>query len=255
MKTMAIANHKGGTGKTTVAVNLGHALFNLGYEVLLIDLDPHHNLTLHLGIDSSKAIGIEHFLDGQVKYEEVLNHYDNQFCFIPATRRLAVYESKLNLKDPGDSKRYYSVKNTLSSIRDSYDYIIIDCPPSLGLLTVNALAYTQEVIIPIQCQYLALEGTAEMIHVINVSREIYNPGLSIKAVVPVMYDSRTKISNFVVNKLKEYFKDLVTETRIRVNTDLAEAPAFGKTIFDYNKNCHGAWDFKRLADEILNKGV
>ena len=221
---------------------------------MLIDLDPHHSLSLHLGVDSTQINGVEYYLNGERTFKEVLQSYNDNIDFIPAGKKLAVYESKLYKLDPGDTDKYYSIKNAFADISGDYEYLIIDCPPSLGMLTVNALAHVNTVYIPIQCHYFALEGTAEVVELINDIRKLYNKDLKIGAVIPVMYDVRNKISDFVIDKLKEHFSDLVTETKIRVNIALAEAPAFGKTIFDYSKNCHGAWDFKRLAEEIRNKG-
>lgn len=252
MITLAIANHKGGVGKTTTAVNLAGGLAQAGKKVLLVDLDPQQNLSMHLGMYSTEMKGIEYFLSGELPAEEVIQQYSDNLHVLPAGKKLAVLKTKLHQFPPTDERRYFTVKRAFEKAEWNYDYMIFDCPPSLGLLTINALSFVQFVFIPIQCQFFALQGTVKIRDLIQTVQNKYNPDLKIGKVIPVMFDTRNKISKVVLKKIKDHFGEDMSENKIRVNTKLAEASAFQKTIFDYNKNCYGSWDYKRLAQEVLS---
>lgn len=253
--TIAISNLKGGVGKTTMTVNLGAALANAGKKVLIVDLDPQANMTDHLGVDFRQVMGVEKFLSGEESFEDCYLVYDDNLHFLPAGRELAKLETALYNMSPANSQRYFSVKDAFEPSGLSYDYIILDCPPSLGFITINALAFVETVFVPIQCHYLALRGLGKILALVDVVKKKYNSRLEIGAVVPVMYDRRNNMSAFVLDKLKNHFDERVTTTRIRTNVSLADAPRYGRTIFDHRPDSNGAKDFKKLATEILKKSA
>ena len=253
MKTIAISNLKGGVGKTTVTVNLGAALAKEGKRVLLVDLDPQANLTDHLGVDFRRVAGVEKFLDQQVSFQDVYLTYNDNMHFLPAGRELAKLETALYNMYPTKAKRYFTIKDAFSDAELPYDYVLLDCPPSLGFITINALAFAEEVYVPIQCHYLALRGLGKILALVDIVKKKYNEGLKIGAVIPVMYDRRNKISGFVLDKLHKHFEDRLTDAKIRTNVALAESPRFGKSIFDHAPDSNGAKDFSQLGKEIIKR--
>ena len=254
-RTIAVSNLKGGVGKTTMTVNLGAALANAGKKVLIVDLDPQANMTDHLGVDFRQVMGVEKFLGGEESFEDCYLVYNDNLHFLPAGRELAKLETALYNMSPAKTRRYYSIKEAFEPSGLPYEYIILDCPPSLGFITINALAFAQSVFVPIQCHYLALRGLGKILALVDVVKKKYNPDLEIGAVVPVMYDQRNNMSAFVLEKLKNHFDEKVTDTKIRTNVSLADAPRYGRTIFDHRPDSNGAKDFKKLAAEILKSEV
>ncbi|MGH1364620.1 MAG: ParA family protein [Calditrichia bacterium] len=251
MKTIAVTNLKGGVGKTTVSINLGAALSRLGKRVLLVDLDPQANLTEHLGTDFRKVPGVERFIDGRSPFADVCINYAENLDFLPAGRDLAKLETVLYNTHPTKAIRYFKLHNAFTKAKLDYDYLIIDCPPSLGFLTINALSFVNEVFVPVQCHYLALRGLGKILALVEVIKKKYNPELTVGKMVPVMYDKRNKMSEYVIGQLESHFNGRVTKAKIRTNIALAESPRYGKTIFDYQSSSHGAKDFDALAKEIV----
>ena len=255
MKTIAVTNLKGGVGKTTVSVNLGAALAKEGKRVLLVDLDPQANLTDHLGINFREVRGVETFLENKISFRDTKLTYEENLDILPAGKDLAKLETALQNMPPAKASRYLMIKNVFEAQRFiyQYDFIILDCPPSLGFLSINALSYVSKVFVPVQCHYFALKGLGKILALIDIVKQKYNRDLRIGAVIPVMYDKRNKASEFVIGQLREHFGNRLTEAKIRVNIALAESPRFGKTIFDYRANSAGAEDFKSLASEIVKR--
>jgi chromosome partitioning protein len=242
LRRIAIANQKGGTAKTTVAVNLAVGLGNLKKNVLLIDLDPQGNATSHLGIKASR--GIAEYLSGGLQADDIL-FIGNELDVLPAGSGLTKLEEIWYKKTPAS---FENLKKNISV--SGYDYVIIDCPPHLGVLTVAALVYSSEVLIPVRCDYFGLEGLSMIVNTLDQVRAGLNPDLKLLKVVPTFYDQRNTISDFVIDEIKEHFPKELSKTRIRVNVALAEAPAHGKDIFNYQPHSHGAEDFKALCREI-----
>ncbi len=242
MRAIAIANQKGGTGKTTVAVNLAVGLGLRKKSVLLVDFDPQQNTTSHFGI--SAVTGIEDYLRGEGTLEDIIQR-TNELELLPAGPRLTELEEEWYQETP---KSFGYLKGILD-LR-GYDYVIFDCPPHLGVLTVNVLAYCSELIIPVKCDYFSLEGLSKILQTIEQVRSNLNPSLKLTAIVPTFYDKRNSITNYVMDQLKENFKKELSKTVIRINIALAEAPAYAKDIFNYNPRSHGAIDFKQLSKEI-----
>lgn len=253
MKTVAVTNLKGGVGKTTVAVNLGAALAREGKRVLLVDLDPQANLTDHLGINFREVTGVEALLEKKAAFRDARLQYWENLDIIPAGKELAKLETVLQNMPPTKSTRYYIIKSAFEQAGLDYDYLFVDCPPSLGFLTINALAYVSKVFVPVQCHYFALRGLGKMLALVDIVKQKYNRDLRIGAVIPVMYDKRNNASQFVIDQLKDHFGNRLTGSKIRINIALAESPRYGKTIFEYQVNSAGAEDFKGLAREILQK--
>lgn len=248
---IAVVNQKGGCGKTTTAVNLSACLADKGSRVLLIDLDPQANATLGLGVEANNGGGIHHLLvgdKGEAREVIVLTGVYN-LNIIPATIRL----SGADLDLASVLGRESILKNKLEEVREDYDFIIIDCAPSLSLLTVNALSAADEVLIPIQTQYYALEGMKLLFKTINIVKSRLNFRLSILGVLPTFYDQRTAICRDVLRGLQEHFGSRILKTIIRINTKLAEAPSAGEPIHIYAAGSRGAKDYGRLAEEILRK--
>jgi len=248
---IAVVNQKGGCGKTTTAVNLSACLADRGLRVLLIDLDPQANTTLGLGVEANNGDGIHSLLVGEKeKVREVIAATGvYNLDIIPATLRL----SGADLDLANAVGRESILKNKLGKVTKEYDFIIIDCAPSLSLLTVNALSAADEVLIPIQTQYYALEGMKLLFETINIVKSRLNFELSVLGVLPTFYDQRTAICRDVLRGLRSYFGPRVLKTVIRVNTKLAEAPSAGEPIHIYSAGSRGARDYGQLAEEILAK--
>jgi chromosome partitioning protein len=250
-KIIAIANQKGGVGKTTTAVNLAAALGVLEKKVLLVDADPQANASSGLGVDiESQPEGTYEILEGLRKAPEVIiKEVSPNLDIIPSHINLVGVE--IEMVDNPD--REYLLKNALQEIRDRYDYIIIDTAPSLGLITLNALTAADSVIIPIQCEYFALEGLGKLLNTIKSVQKLHNPALDIEGMLLTMYDSRLKLSNQVVEEVKKHFEDMVFETIIQRNVRLSEAPSFGENILEYDADSRGAVNYLNLAHELIRK--
>ena len=253
METIALFNLKGGVGKTTLTVNLGAALSSFGKKVMLIDLDPQQNLTQNLGINPMRAVGIEDFLEGKRRFEEVVKTYRGKFDFIPAGKSLKELDITLSAAYKSEQKAGNVFQRYFSRVKLDYDYILIDCPPSTGLLTMNALSFVKKVLVPVQCHQFALHGSKKTVSFVYKIKAFYNPELTIGGVIPVMYDRRNKLSDSIIQRLESSFRDKLMKTKIGVNIALAEAPGFGKTIFDYKPTSRGARDIKKLAVELMER--
>lgn len=244
-KVISIINHKGGVGKTTTTANLGGALVQKGYQVLLVDLDGQSNLTMSLGLSSdlSKTI-YSSMRDGKS-----LPVYKNKegLEVVPSCLDLSAIETEL-MNEPG---RELILKSLLENIKDRYDYILIDCPPSLSLLSLNALTASDGIIIPVQAQYLAMRGMDKLVNIINKVKNRINPSLSIYGVLITMYDGRTNLNKSISEVVEETFNDKVFTTYIRNNISLAEAQVNGKDIFHYDRKCNGAIDYMNLCNELI----
>ena len=245
-KIISLLNHKGGVGKTTSAINIGAGLVELGRKVLLIDLDPQANLTLSLGIPRQNAT-IYEALRGES--ELVPFSYREGFDIITSSLDLSSAEMEL-INEAG---REYILRELLESVIENYDYIIIDCPPSLGLLTLNALTSCDYVYIPLQTEFLALQGLAKIKQIIDKVRFRLNKKLEIGGVIATMYDARKVLNRDVVETIKKYFGEKVFNTLIRDNVALAEAPAQRKDIFEYNRTSNGAKDSLSLCQEVIER--
>lgn len=251
-RVIALANQKGGVGKTTTAVNVSAYLGHYGFKTLMIDLDPQSNSTSGLGVSpDSERNCVYDILISDVNPEEViLGTPYNNLKVIPSSIQLAGAEIELVTR----LKREYRLKEAIRRIEDSYDFIIIDCPPALGLLTINALTAAGEVIIPIQCEYYALEGLGQLINTIELVKKNLNEDLIIAGVVMTMYDSRTKLSDQVIEEVRKHFSEKVYEAIIPRNVRLSEAPSYGKPIMLYNPECKGALAYKSLTEEVIKNG-
>ena len=250
-KIIAIANQKGGVGKTTTSINLAASLGVLEKRVLLIDADPQANATSGLGINvESVEIGTYQLLEHSNTAKEAIVATDKpNLDIIPSHIDLVAIEIELVDKDD----REYMLKNALADIKNEYDYIIIDCAPSLGLLTLNALTAADAVIIPIQCEYFALEGLGKLLNTIKSVQRIHNPELDIEGLLLTMYDSRLRLSNQVVEEVQKHFNNMVFQTIIQRNVRLSEAPSYGENIIKYDASSKGATNYLSLAKEIINK--
>ncbi|WP_340199127.1 ParA family protein [Ascidiimonas sp. W6] len=250
-KIIAIANQKGGVGKTTTTVNLAASLGVLEKKVLLIDADPQANATSGLGIDVDNVEkGTYQLLEHTSSAKEVIIRTDSpNVDLIPSHIDLVAIEIELVDKD----RREYMMKKAILDLKKVYDYILIDCAPSLGLLTLNALTAADSVIIPIQCEYFALEGLGKLLNTIKSVQKIHNAELDIEGLLLTMYDSRLRLSNQVVEEVQKHFSDMVFETIIQRNVRLSEAPSFGETIINYDATSKGASNYLNLAHEIIKK--
>jgi len=247
MKTsiVAIINQKGGTGKTTTTINLGSALSKLGKKVLLIDLDPQSNLSYSLAITSPEATLADAFLGNKPLKEILVQKGD--LWIAPGSNELVDIEISLVSQENRES----FLKSMLSSIK-GFDYILIDCPPSLSVLTLNALTSATEVLIPLQMEVLTLQGLDQIMNTVQKVKKAFNPKLKIKGIVVVMFDIRRKLSQEVLEYLQENIKEHIFESQVRLNVKLAEAPSFGKSVLDYDATSNGAKDYKALAEEFVS---
>ena len=245
-RIIAIANQKGGVGKTTTAINLSSCLAEAGKKVLTIDLDPQGNMTSGLGVDKNE---LELMLDECSTKESMADTVVEGMKIIPSNVNLAGAEIELL----GINEKEYILKNAVDYIRDDYDFIIIDCPPSLNMLTINAMTTADSVLVPIQCEYYALEGLSQLIHTIDLVQQRLNPDLVIDGVVFTMYDVRTNLSNQVVENVKENLDTKIYETLIPRNIRLAEAPSHGLPINMYDSKSAGTESYRMLAKEVMER--
>ena len=250
-RVIAVANQKGGVGKTTTAINLSACLAEKGQKVLAIDMDPQGNMTSGLGIDKDEVEkNIYDLMIGQVGVEEVLQKEAiENLDIIPTSIDLSAAEIELI----GVDDKEFIIRNAIAQIKDNYDYIIIDCPPSLSMLTINAMTTADSVLVPIQCEYYALEGLSQLIHTVELVKERLNPILEIEGVVFTMYDARTNLSLQVVENVKENLQQNIYKTIIPRNVRLAEAPSYGQPITLYDTKSAGAEAYRLLAEEVINR--
>ncbi|HIU43273.1 MAG TPA: ParA family protein [Candidatus Ventrousia excrementavium] len=249
-KIIALSNQKGGVGKTTTAVNTACCVAARGQRVLLCDFDPQGNASSGLGV-AAGGKGIYGVLTGQCTVQQALCH--TRWCdLLPADINLAAIEQEL----AGTDERQLALRSVLAPLRGQYDYIFIDCPPSLGLLTINALAAADTVLVPMQCEYYALEGLTQLVSTIRTVKRSINPPLDIEGIVLTMYDGRTNLTLQVAEEIKRYFGPKVFKTVVPRNVRLSEAPSHGKPIIAYDRLSRGAEAYTAIADELLrrNKG-
>ena len=251
-RAIVVANQKGGVGKTTTAINLAACLAEAGQKVLAIDMDPQGNMTSGLGVDKDT---IENTV-----YELLLGESSVEDCLQKEViENLSVIGSNINLSAAeieliGEEEKEYILQKAIAPIRDNYDFIIIDCPPSLSMLTINSMCLADTVLVPIQCEYYALEGLTQLIHTINLVQERLNPSLEMEGVVFTMYDARTNLSLQVVENVKNNLNQTIYKTIIPRNVRLAEAPSYGMPINLYDTKSAGAESYRLLAEEVIHRG-
>ncbi len=250
-RTIAIANQKGGVGKTTTSINLSAALAAKGKKVLVIDTDPQGNTTSGFGVDKNNLDNtIYELILGDCSIEEcIIKNVIDGISIIPSNVNLAATEIELI----GVDKKEFILRNEVDWVKEQYDFIIIDCPPSLNLLTINSMTTADSVLVPIQCEYYALEGLSQLIHTVNLVKERLNPELDMEGIVFTMYDSRTNLSMQVVENVKNHLNHNIYRTMIPRNIRLAEAPSYGMPINKYDPKSAGAEAYMLLAEEVLNK--
>ncbi|MDD9875819.1 MAG: ParA family protein [Magnetovibrio sp.] len=250
-RVLAIANQKGGVGKTTTAINLGTALAAVRQKVLLVDLDPQGNASTGLGIDrNDRAVNAYHVLIGAAGVLDATRETEiPDFDVIPSG--VDLYGAEVELVNVG--RREYRLRDALAHGLGAYDYVLIDCPPALGLLTINALAAAQAVLVPLQCEFYALEGITQLMSTIESVRNAFNPGLEIQGIVLTMHDKRNNLSEMVANDVREFFGDKVYDTVIPRNVRVSEAPSHGIPVLVYDMNCAGAQAYLTLAGEVIHR--
>ena len=245
-RVIAIANQKGGVGKTTTAINLSAALAEKNKQVLLIDLDPQGNATSGVGMENT----VYDLILGEISIQECIEYTEfENFYMIPSNVDLAAAEIELI----GIPQKEFIIRKEVEKIKDKFDFVVIDCPPSLNLLTINAMTTADTVLVPIQCEYYALEGLSQLIHTINLVRERLNPYLDIEGIVFTMFDARTNLSLQVVENVRANVKQRVYATIIPRNVRLAEAPSHGYPITIYDSKSAGAESYRSLAEEVINR--
>lgn len=250
-KVVAIANQKGGVGKTTTSVNLSAALAALGYGVLLVDLDAQGNATMGCGVDKQELdVSVYDVLMGKAHVDEATTRVqENGFDLVPGNADLTAVQVELI----GRIGRERVLSDALASVQEAYDFILIDCPPALNVLTLNALVAAHSILIPMQCEYYALEGLSDLMETLKNVQEMINPDLEIEGILRTMHDSRSRLAAEVSGQLIEYFGDLVLETIVPRNVRLAEAPSHGLSIMKYDRSSKGGLAYSALADEIVRR--
>lgn len=252
MKVICIFNQKGGVGKTTTNINLCSYLAMNGHRVLTIDIDPQGNTTSGLGLDKRKIhASMYDVLTSNVSLKDIIQKSEiiDNFYIAPSNMNLAAAEVEIL----NNEEKQQVLKSKISEIKDEYDYVFIDCPPSLGILTINALTASDSVLIPIQCEFYALEGVGQLMSTIQLIKKHLNTSLYIEGVIISMYDGRTKLCNEVVDEIKAYFDSKVYKTYIPRNVKLAESPSFGLPIMLYDDKCRGSEAFEALAEEFIKR--
>lgn len=248
---ISVANQKGGVGKTTTTINLGACLASLGKKVLLVDMDAQGNATSGVGIRKPDVTkDIYDVLVNELPIDEatLITEHEN-LSIVPATLQLAGAEIELTSMMARESR----LKGSLAEVSSQYDYILIDCPPSLGHLTINSFTASDSILIPVQCEYYALEGLSQLLNTVRLVQKHFNPELEIEGVLLTMYDARTNLGNEVVEEVRKYFREKVCETIIPRNIRLSEAPSHGKPIIDYDPRSRGAEVYQALAKEVVSR--